>query len=54
MKFGGNGPIMATAFAAMGLSVTYVGNLGYPKIHPVFDGIRNDPRFIALLKKHGG
>jgi TolB-like protein/Tfp pilus assembly protein PilF len=24
------------------------------KIHPVFDAIRNDPRFIALLKKHGG
>jgi TolB-like protein/Tfp pilus assembly protein PilF len=24
------------------------------KIHPVFDPIRNDPRFIALLKKHGG
>ena len=24
------------------------------KIHPVWDPIRNDPRFIALLKKHGG
>jgi TolB-like protein/Tfp pilus assembly protein PilF len=24
------------------------------KVHPVFDVIRNDPRFIALLKKHGG
>lgn len=24
------------------------------KIHPVWDPIRSDPRFIALLKKHGG
>jgi serine/threonine-protein kinase len=24
------------------------------KVHPVFDAIRNDPRFVALLKKHGG
>jgi hypothetical protein len=24
------------------------------KLHPVYDPIRNDPRFIAILKKHGG
>src|SRR2546421_9309397 len=30
MKIGGNGPIMANALAAVGLPVTYVGNLGYP------------------------
>jgi TolB-like protein/Tfp pilus assembly protein PilF len=24
------------------------------KIHPIWDPIRNDPRFIALLTKHGG
>ena len=39
LKAGGNGPIMAGAFAAMGLSVTYVGNLGYPSIHPVFEDL---------------
>src|SRR2546426_1029625 len=37
MKLGGNGPIMANALAAVGMSVTYIGNLGYPNIHPVFD-----------------
>jgi len=36
-KLGGNGPIMANALAALGLSVTYIGSLGLPKIHPVFN-----------------
>src|SRR6266581_122121 len=36
MKLGGNGPIMANALAGLGLAVTYVENLGYPNIHPVF------------------
>lgn len=35
-KLGGNGPIMANALASMGLKVTYLGNLGYPTLHPVF------------------
>lgn len=35
-KLGGNGPIMANALANAGLSINYVGMLGYPKIHPVF------------------
>src|SRR5438093_11537057 len=36
-KLGGNGPIMANALASFGLKVTYVGNLGYPHLHWVFD-----------------
>jgi len=36
-KLGGNGPIMSNALAALGLNVTYVGNLGFPKVHPVFE-----------------
>lgn len=35
-KLGGNGPIMANAMATFGLQVTYLGNLGYPNLHPVF------------------
>jgi sugar/nucleoside kinase (ribokinase family) len=35
-KLGGNGPIMANALASLGLQVSYLGNLGYPSLHPVF------------------
>jgi sugar/nucleoside kinase (ribokinase family) len=37
IKLGGNGPIMANALATLGLKVTYVGALGYPNLHPVFE-----------------
>ncbi|HEY0866174.1 MAG TPA: hypothetical protein VGE01_02280 [Fimbriimonas sp.] len=37
VKLGGNGPIMANALAAAGLPITYIGNLGYPTLHPVFE-----------------
>ena len=36
IKLGGNGPIMANALASLGLNVSYLGNLGYPNLHPVF------------------
>src|SRR5438552_11396717 len=36
-KLGGNGPIMANALARFGIKVTYVGALGYPTMHPVFN-----------------
>lgn len=36
-KLGGNGPIMANALASFGLRVTYVGALGFPALHPVFE-----------------
>jgi sugar/nucleoside kinase (ribokinase family) len=35
-KLGGNGPIMANALASFGIKVTYLGNLGFPSLHPVF------------------
>ena len=48
-KLGGNGPIMANALAAFGMDVTYVGNLGYPDLDPVFSDFarRADVRSIA-------
>lgn len=39
-KIGGNGPIMASALARLGVRVTYVGALGHPAIHPVFAELR--------------
>lgn len=35
-KLGGNGPIMANALATLGFAVTYIGSLGRPTLHPVF------------------
>jgi len=37
IKLGGNGPIMANALASFGMKVTYLGNLGYPNLHKVFE-----------------
>jgi sugar/nucleoside kinase (ribokinase family) len=36
-KLGGNGPIMANALARLGIKVCYVGALGYPTMHSVFN-----------------
>lgn len=37
VKIGGNGPIMANALASFGLHVTYLGALGHPNLHGVFE-----------------
>jgi hypothetical protein len=49
-KLGGNGPIMANALAAAGLPVTYIGNLGYPAIHPVFAELANRAKVISIAE----
>jgi sugar/nucleoside kinase (ribokinase family) len=49
-KLGGNGPIMANALAAAGLAVTYVGNLGYPSIHPVFAELAERAKVISIAE----
>src|SRR5438046_296414 len=47
-KLGGNGPIMANAMAAQGLPVTYVGCLGYPTLHPVFNDLARRARCLSI------
>ena len=48
MKLGGNGPIMANALASFGLAVTYIGGLGYPAIHPVFQEMAGRAKVISI------
>lgn len=50
MKLGGNGPIMANALACAGLSVTYIGNIGYPEIHPVFNEFASRAHLIGIAE----
>jgi sugar/nucleoside kinase (ribokinase family) len=52
-KLGGNGPIMANALAAAGMDITYVGILGYPSIHPVFEEFARRARRVISLAEPG-
>ncbi len=49
-KLGGNGPIMANALAAFGMPVTYIGMLGYPNIHPVFQELARRANVISVAE----
>lgn len=50
MKLGGNGPIMANALANLGLAVTYIGGLGYPALHPVFQEMAGRAKVISIAE----
>jgi sugar/nucleoside kinase (ribokinase family) len=47
-KLGGNGPIMANALASAGASVTYIGNVGYPSVHPAFEELTRKARVVSI------
>jgi len=47
-KFGGNGPILATALLAAGVSLRYIGALGKPEIHPLFKPLAEKAQAISL------
>ncbi|MGE4551222.1 MAG: PfkB family carbohydrate kinase [Opitutales bacterium] len=47
-KLGGNGPIMANAMLALGCRTRYVGALGYPEVHPVFQEFAKRTEAISL------
>jgi hypothetical protein len=47
-KLGGNGPIMANALVSFNLKVTYLGALGYPNLHPVFDDFSKRAEVISI------
>jgi hypothetical protein len=48
MKLGGNGPIMANALASFGINLTYIGSLGYPALHPVFQEMAGRAKVISI------
>ena len=48
MKLGGNGPIMANSLASHGMDVTYLGAVGYPNIHPVFQDFAGRSKVISI------
>lgn len=50
IKIGGNGPIMANAVSMLGAPVTYIGNLGYPDVHPVFQEMGKYVNIISLAE----
>ena len=50
VKLGGNGPIMANALASYGNQVTYVGNLGSPAVHPVFNEFTKRAKVISIAE----
>jgi len=50
VKLGGNGPIMANALSAYGSPVTYVGVLGSPNLHPVFEDFARQAKVISLAE----
>ena len=47
-KIGGNGPIMTNALLNHNVNVTYVGALGYPTLHPVFQPIADKATVISI------
>jgi len=49
-KLGGNGPIMGNALAAMGWRTTYIGNLGVPTVHPVFQEFAKRAEVISFAE----
>ena len=49
-KLGGNGPIMANAMASMGFNVTYIGGIGYPDIHAVFQPMAKITTVIGIAE----
>jgi hypothetical protein len=50
VKLGGNGPIMANALGAAGLPITYIGNLGYPTLHPVFEELAERSTMYSIAE----
>ncbi len=49
-KLGGNGPIMANAMLSLGVGVRYVGALGNPIVHGVFEEFADRTQAVSLCE----
>jgi len=49
-KLGGNGPIMANAMLSLGMKARYIGALGHPNIHSVFEEFSAKTAAISLCE----
>jgi len=49
-KLGGNGPIMANALLAIGAGVRYLGALGHPRPHPVFEEFSRRTQAVSVCE----
>ena len=49
-KIGGNGPIMTNALVKYNPKITYIGTLGYPKIHNVFKPLEKKANIFTIEK----
>lgn len=47
-KLGGNGPIMANALVAAGFPLRYIGSLGKPHLHPVFEDFAKKTHALSI------
>ncbi len=52
-KIGGNMPIFANALGSMGIAVNCIGALGYPKIHPLFEPMRQNQCTLYSVSEPG-
>jgi len=53
IKIGGNGVIMANALAISNMDVHYIGSLGAPEVHPVFDDFVRNCQSVTSLCNPG-
>jgi sugar/nucleoside kinase (ribokinase family) len=49
-KIGGNGPIFANALAHFNIPVSYIGCLGSPELHPVFDEFARNVKAYSIAE----
>lgn len=47
-KLGGNAPIMANALGELGIKVNCVGDMGYPRIDPLFEGLSSNCSLFTI------